>query len=78
MILEPKQILPKLHDKTHFKAAQEYSMGNETVTKAMHDPSMTIQKQVIVGKNNLLRKMQKIQKRNEALKLLQQSPERFK
>ena len=45
--LQPKNLLPQLHEKTFFKAAMEYSLGDRITTKALNDTEGSIQKQVL-------------------------------
>ena len=35
--LLPKNLFPQLHEKTMFKAAIEYSMGNQQTTRSLND-----------------------------------------
>lgn len=36
-MIGPKHILPQLHFKTHFKAVQEYALGDAIQHKSMRD-----------------------------------------
>ena len=40
--LQPKNLLPQLHEKTFFKAAMEYSLGEKVKTKALNDTEGSI------------------------------------
>lgn len=35
--VNPRQLLPSLHNKTHFKAVQEYLLGETAGAKSMYD-----------------------------------------
>ena len=42
--LLPKNLFPQLHEKTMFKAAIEYSMGNQQTTRSLNDQNLSIEK----------------------------------
>lgn len=41
--LQPKNLLPNLHQKTHFKAAVEYTLGEEVTHRSLHDKKNEIE-----------------------------------
>ena len=41
--LKPKNLLPNLHQKTHFKAAVEYTLGEEVTLRSLHDKNNEIE-----------------------------------
>lgn len=41
--LKPKNLLPNLHQKTHFKAAVEYTLGEEVTHRSLHDKTNEIE-----------------------------------
>jgi hypothetical protein len=41
--LKPKNLLPNLHQKTHYKAAAEYTMGEEVTHRSLHDKNNEIE-----------------------------------
>lgn len=46
-IIRPKEILPNLHIKTHFKAAQEYSiLDKHTYNSTLNDENREIERQL--------------------------------
>ena len=45
-LARPKHLLPKLHDKTHFKAAIEYSLGDQVTTRSLHDDQKEIERYI--------------------------------
>ena len=51
--LLPKNLFPQLHEKTMFKAAIEYSMGNQQTTRSLNDHNLSIEKQVLDGQAKL-------------------------
>ena len=52
--LLPKNLFPHLHEKTMFKAAIEYSMGNnQQTTRSLNDHNLSIEKQVLDGQAKL-------------------------
>lgn len=55
----PQNLLPQLHQKTHFKAAAEYALGQATTTRSMHDTEGDIERTIRDGVNRLEREMQK-------------------
>ena len=50
MVVNPRHLLPEMHDKTMFKAAVEYSMGKNITTRSLVDDESSIEKQVLDGK----------------------------
>ena len=52
MQVNPRHLLPEMHDKTMFKAAVEYSMGKTITTRSLVDDESSIEKQVLDGKQN--------------------------
>lgn len=40
--IAPKQLLPKLHQKTHFKAAYEYCLGEKLTHRSLHDNNLEL------------------------------------
>ena len=43
-IVKPNHLLPGLHDKTHFKAAEEYSLINKDTHRSLNDKHREIEK----------------------------------
>lgn len=50
--IHPRQVLPSLHNKTHFKAAQEYILGESARTRSMVDPTGEVERNI---KNAMVR-----------------------
>jgi hypothetical protein len=48
-------LLPHLHDKTHFKAAFEYSLGDELTHRSLHDNGREIERHIKDGHNRMSR-----------------------
>jgi hypothetical protein len=44
MQINPRHLLPGMHDKTMFKAAVEYSMGKTITTRSLVDDESSIEK----------------------------------
>ena len=44
--IHPRQVLPSLHNKTHFKAAQEYMLGDSARTKSMRDQDGDVERSI--------------------------------
>lgn len=45
-IARPKYLLPTLHEKTHFKAALEYSLGTELTHRSLHDKGGKVERAI--------------------------------
>ena len=43
-VVRPKYILPQLHEKTHFKAALEYAIGQDMTAQSLRDDNKVIKK----------------------------------
>ena len=58
-MIGPKHVLPQLHFKTHFKAVQEYALGDAISHRSMRDSNGNLERQIKDGIVKLEREREK-------------------